>query len=639
MYPITNAVKALFDAEQRQVLRITGTDKNNTAISITEANVMEGGFNIDRFSCNGTKLEIGTACSAELTLKLDNRQGQFNGIVFEGAELFVEIGIADWTQTNPTVTYIPCGYFTPDEQPRSLSTITVKALDRMMNFDAAPPALIPWTDQSDNIITDSNGNQLFFLSNVTFPSTVENIIKHVSAVCGVPFIQDLSSLPNYNYTVSAMPDLQQEATFRNIIQWCAGIMGTNAWIDWNGNLVFSWYGASTGYTMTTANRFSSDLHEDDITITGVKYTNTDNETVYSGTSDYVLDMTGNYLAEAGISTILPNVKNAVNGFTYRPFTASVINAPYLWPMDIVTFTDKDNNNHTSALTNVNFTINGTTELQSIGETDQANKRNYGVGVTSEQWQLIESAGKAASEAVQQLDNNLTQQEIFDRLTDGGQTQGISLEEVLIPALGANTPKKIYLNVDFVNDGTMSFSHLRGETLRLGGINNANGEFAIYDASGNLVGTWDNQSLKLGSNNNYVQLYGPTSDPGQSGQTVVVPLLVQQAYNNNNVRVMIYRASLFIDDGTNELWASPSSIKFMAAGSGEPNLQVSDQYFSVFGGDYTFEFINGGDLIIGADNVDILNGIKVNGVSGASGSFTTKDNKTVTVTNGIITRIA
>lgn len=53
MYPITSAVKALFDAEQRQVLRITGTDKNGTSINITDADVLMNGFNIDRFCCNG----------------------------------------------------------------------------------------------------------------------------------------------------------------------------------------------------------------------------------------------------------------------------------------------------------------------------------------------------------------------------------------------------------------------------------------------------------------------------------------------------------------------------------------------------------------------------------------------------------
>ena len=48
MYPITNAVKALFESEQRKVLRITGTDRNGATISITDDNVIEDSFQIDR---------------------------------------------------------------------------------------------------------------------------------------------------------------------------------------------------------------------------------------------------------------------------------------------------------------------------------------------------------------------------------------------------------------------------------------------------------------------------------------------------------------------------------------------------------------------------------------------------------------
>lgn len=473
MYPISNAVKALFEAEQRQVLRITGTDKNGAAIAITEADVMENGFNIDRFSCNGNKLEVGTACSAELTLKLDNRQGQFNNIVFEGAELFVEIGIADWTQSNPTVNWIPCGYFTPDEQPRSLNIITIHALDRMMRFDATMPTLTPWVTQSGDVMTDSQGNIIYFVSNVQFPVTVQNLVKRVALLCGVPFTQSLSNLPNYSYTLSALPTLQQEITFRNIIQWCAGIMGANAWIDWTGSLRFSWYGATTGYTSTTANRFSSDLHEDDITITGVQYTNTQNVTIVSGAADYAIDMTGNYLAAVGISTILPNIRSSVSGFTYRPFTATVINAPYLWPMDMITFV-KDGVNHTCAVTNVNFGINGTTALEGKGETAQTNSGTAPSGTTIEQGRLIEGA----VEATQQLDESLNQEGIFNRLTNNGEAQGIYIID-----------GQVYVNMSYARSGT----------LILGGLNNQNGLLEVRNSSNNVIGVWDNNGISASGN--------------------------------------------------------------------------------------------------------------------------------------------
>lgn len=491
MYPISNAVKALFESEQRQVLRITGTDKNGAAINITDADVVIGSFSIDRFSCVGNKLEIGTATSAQMTVKLDNYDGRFNGIVFEGTELFVEIGIADWTQSNPTVNWIPCGYFTPDEQPRSLKIITIHALDRMMRFDATMPTLTPWVTQSGDVMTDSQGNIIYFVSNVQFPVTVQNLVKRVALLCGVPFTQSLTSFPNYNYTIQALPTLQQDITFRNIIQWCAGIMGANAWIDWTGSLRFSWYGATTGYTTTTANRFSSDLNEDNITITGVQYTNTQNVIIVSGTADYTIDLTGNYLAATGIAEILPNIKNVVNGFTYRPFTASVINAPYLWPMDIITFT-KDGVNHTCAVTNVNFGINSATALESKGETAQTNSGTAPSGVTKEQGFLIEQA----YEATTALDQSLNQEGIFNRLTNNGEAQGIYIID-----------GQVYVNMTYARSGT----------LVLGGLNNTNGVLQVLDAIGNVIGTWnkDGVSIEKGSidirhytsatNNNYIKI--------------------------------------------------------------------------------------------------------------------------------------
>jgi hypothetical protein len=470
MYPISNTVKALFESEQRQVLRITGTDKNGAAINITDADVVIGSFSIDRFSCIGNKLEIGTATSAQMTVKLDNYDGRFNGIVFEGTELFVEIGIADWTQRNPTINWIPCGYFTPDEQPRSLNIITIHALDRMMKFDATMPTLTPWVTQSGDVITDSQGNIIYFVSNVQFPVTVQNLVKRVALLCGVPFTQSLSNLPNYSYTLSALPTLQQEITFRNIIQWCAGIMGANAWIDWTGSLRFSWYGATTGYTSTTANRFSSDLHEDNITITGVQYTNTQNVTIVSGSAGYAIDMTGNYLAATGIAEILPNVKNVINGFSYRPFAASVINAPYLWPMDMITFV-KDGVNHTCAVTNVNFGINGTTALEGKGETAQTNSGTAPSGVTKEQGFLIEQA----AEVTRKLDSSLNQEGIFNRLTNNGEAQGIYIID-----------GQVYVNMTYARSGT----------LVLGGLNNQNGLLEVRDSNNNVIGTWNKDGVQI-----------------------------------------------------------------------------------------------------------------------------------------------
>ena len=439
MYPVTDEVMALFENEQRKVLRITGTDRNGATISITDDNVIEDSFQIDRYSCNGEKLEIGTAIAGQLTLKLENGNGQYDGIMFEGAELFVEVGIADWTQSSPTVTYIPCGYFTPDEQPRRLSTISITALDRMMRFDAVSLTKIPWTTRSGEVITTDSGEPIYFVKSIRFPCTIAQIVAQAAALCNVPFTQDLSGFPNANISIQELPVPNKDITYRTLIQWCAAIMGCNAWIDWTGSLRFSWYENTTDYVSTIDNRYSSDLYENDLSITGVAYTNNSGIQFVEGSADYTVDIVGNLLIGAQVVTMLPAINVALNGFTYRPFMAAAVNAPYLWPMDVITFRDKEGNDHTSALTNVAFRLNGTTAMESKGMTYATNRGVQPSGFTKEQAQLVNEV----KQSIVDLDDSLTQEEIFNRLTDNGAAQGVILYN-----------GQLYVNASYIRTGTL-----------------------------------------------------------------------------------------------------------------------------------------------------------------------------------------
>lgn len=409
MYPVTEAVAALFDSNAPQVLRITGTDSNGNAINITDANVISGGFSIDRYSSSSNKLEIGTAISAELTLKIGNYDDAFSDIKFEGTELFVEVGVVDENNT----TWIPCGYFTPDEQPRNRTIISLSALDRMMKFDAVPPALVPWTTQTGATMTDEMGNVLYFCSDLAFPSTVSGLVEQICALCGITLATSLDNLPNAAYAIETMPKFQQDVTFRNLIQWCAGLMGVNAFMDWNGQLRLGWYNGSTAYTTTPDRRYSSDLYENDITITGVSYTTSEQQMYLAGSDAYALDLSGNPMLAAAdettMSAVLQAIYNRVRGFTYRPFEAKVMPAPWLFPMDRVNFTDLKGNVHFSLLTNVNTTINGATVLKAAGETAQANSYTAPSGLTNAQQVAIRRVLQASNDLVNAAVDNATRQ--------------------------------------------------------------------------------------------------------------------------------------------------------------------------------------------------------------------------------------
>ena len=614
MYPITSTVKALFEAEQRQVLRVTGTDKNGVEITITDADVVMGGFNIDRYSCNGEKLEIGTAIAAEMTLKLDNRQGTFNDIVFEGTELYVEVGIADWSQEEPEVFYMPCGYFTPDEQPRSLSTITIHALDRMVKFDKTSVGMYPWTDDNGVEITDNRGATIYFVTSYALPKSVSDIISYVCSQCSVPFTQDLSELPNYDCMITEFPDLQYTITFRNIIQWCAGILGANAWIDWDGKLRFSWYDQSTGYVTTKSNRFISDVYEDDVSITGVKYTSTDGDEIISGTDVYALDMTGNYLASMQIGDILPNVGSAINGFTYRPFTATIINAPYLWPMDEITFVDSNENSHSCVITNVNFGINGSMNISGKGETLQTNSGVAPSNITSEQAFRIEQT----MESISRLNSSLTQTEIFNRLTNNGEDQALILYN-----------GKLYLNASYIQVGELSADLIKGGELTIGGETSA--IIKVLNIGGDKIGEWDQTGLE--TNQAIIRNYIRT---GPSNERILIGGISNTGYHKIEYTVNYE----YVDEEVGSI----ESVKDET--NNVRRFQISSGYLS--GEEESLDLLSKHVRIKSHGSqlytvVDIEGSLTTTGNlsagNGASGTFTTADGKTVTVTNGIITNIA
>ena len=139
MYKVEQSIIDLFNKHYRQVLRITFKGKYEN-FTIDETEVIQGGFTTDRYSVSGSKIELGSAIAAELTLKVKNYDGKYDETVFEGGELFVEVGIKKWDAhrwENAVVHYIPCGYFIIDTPPRAKSTISISALDRMVLFDKA----------------------------------------------------------------------------------------------------------------------------------------------------------------------------------------------------------------------------------------------------------------------------------------------------------------------------------------------------------------------------------------------------------------------------------------------------------------------------------------------------------------------
>ena len=423
MYKVSQEVKNLFNKNYIQVADIT-VNGVNESFSVAENEIVQGSLSIDRYSVSNSKIEVGSAVAAELTLKLKNDDGKYDNTVFEGAEVFVKIGIKKWDAhrwENAVIHWIPCGYFTIDEPPRALSTITISALDRMILFDKTVD-----------------------ISKLSFPMTVADLLNKICTICGVTLATDITRLPNKDYQITAYPE-GQDLTYRTLLQWCAALTGTCAFMNYDGNLELKWY-EQTDLTISPSERYNSDMQENDVAITGIYFKDAANTEYIAGTDDYCLDLSSNGLLQDNVQVVLDTLYVSLKGFSYRPYTATIKSAPYIYPMDMIHYEDAKGEVHDTIITNVTFGMNLSTSIAGKGETTQKQKYSQGGGLTKQQATILEKLRE-------NLDKTMTAKE---------QAQ-LELNRLLSNSLGLNI---VTIPQD---DGTQVYYFCDGETLESSNI--------------------------------------------------------------------------------------------------------------------------------------------------------------------------
>lgn len=423
MYKVSQEVKNLFNKNYIQVADIT-VNGVNESFSVAENEIVQGSLSIDRYSVSNSKIEVGSAVAAELTLKLKNDDGKYDNTVFEGAEVFVKIGIKKWDAhrwENAVIHWIPCGYFTIDEPPRALSTITISALDRMILFDKTVD-----------------------ISKLSFPMTVADLLNKICTICGVTLATDITRLPNKDYQITAYPE-GQDLTYRTLLQWCAALTGTCAFMNYDGNLELKWY-EQTDLTISPSERYNSDMQENDVAITGIYFKDAANTEYIAGTDDYCLDLSSNGLLQDNVLVVLDTLYVSLKGFSYRPYTATIKSAPYIYPMDMIHYEDAKGEVHDTIITNVTFGMNLSTSIAGKGETTQKQKYSQGGGLTKQQATILEKLRE-------NLDKAMTAKE---------QAQ-LELNRLLSNSLGLNI---VTIPQD---DGTQVYYFCDGETLESSNI--------------------------------------------------------------------------------------------------------------------------------------------------------------------------
>lgn len=400
MYPINSDILAIFQNGSMQYARVTIGTAGQTGYQLIENDrIKQGGLSVNRFAETGDTVKVGSCASAELSLVLDNRDGVYDDYDFIGKEACVEIGV----DNGGTISYVPIGYFTFDEAAYDKSALRLMALDRMLFFERTIDA-----------------------SQLSFPYTVTQLLSRICTVCGVP-LGNIGTLLNGGISVPSLPN--DAKTYRDLLVWIAEISGNVAYIAYDGTLMLKWYQGSQ-FSLTTANRKDSTLERGSVIITGIEFVVNDTTTVY-GTADRTIRIENNPLIPSGQeSFIATGLYNKLVGFTYTPFTASVLPMPHIEPLDGCTFVTADGESVFVPITDWSFALNGSCRL--AGKSNQATYRR-GYGLADVILQGVNIADKA-----------VTTTKIADNAVDTAQLAALAVKEGKIAA-NAVTENKIAAN--------------------------------------------------------------------------------------------------------------------------------------------------------------------------------------------------
>lgn len=290
----------------------------------------QDGLVIDR-TCTATNyLEMGNVAAAALTLTI---VAPPQDIASWAVDQTLEIQVDIFERSDPSVpedggsgtAYM--GFFIIDSITERNGAYVIEALDRMVLLDVP----MDWSG--------------------LVPPDIPSILNKISTVYGVTVATDITTLPNYFQMFADYPNL----TVRQVISTIAEVMGCCAFMDWNGELRFSWYAPilnanSSTLELTREIAFSRRTDPQSYDLDDYGIGNPDGTKVeLTGPDECKYYLVGNALVEsmrsAGlvVSGIADNIRLA--RYTdvqfqgeyhyYSSGEYEVLPFPYIWPMDVI----------------------------------------------------------------------------------------------------------------------------------------------------------------------------------------------------------------------------------------------------------------------------------------------------------------
>lgn len=359
-------------------------------------------YNIDESTSGQSGFTIGAAVIKKYTATLNNEDEKFSELDFEGLDILARVGLR---LPDGTTEIVPKGRYRCVSAKSNEHTISLEAYDSMLFFDRS-----------------------YQESRLNYPAKIREIVADACQVCGITY--DETTVEQGDFIVENRPE-EKNMTFRDVISYCAQIMGCYAKVDAEDKLVFGWYDFDTLQTLRDGydggnfkdyksgakldgggfkdyalgdgidggtfretwdyhhlySLGSQSINTDDITITGICVTaekgdDEEEESYICGGDGYVLEIEKNPFIISGTKqsdkpsaqAVAEHIGNKIIGKTIRPLSISCQSNPAIEAGDCICVTDRKQRTYFTVITNTTYVFGGAQKVECSAETPTEN--NY-----------------------------------------------------------------------------------------------------------------------------------------------------------------------------------------------------------------------------------------------------------------------
>lgn len=556
MRNVSTAYKNMLYRNQRKY--VTTLDivlSDGTQLTVTNNNIMDGGVEIDdAIGDDGSFSALGSTIINGCEVVLYNNNEMYSDYVFINAKVTIKVNLVGADSSDE----IQFGVFTVDEANYGEATVTLSLLDNMCQFDRPYKSYSIYNSNTTlrTIVYDacSKCGVLYDPSMSSFPNhdfvvpnapkddcTYREVIGWCATLAGC-FAKMTSEgkliFDWFNVDAFDNDTGTDGGVFDSASPYATGdTLNGGSFNPWNdttnadGGLFTDRSGIHHITSLSTQN-----IGVDDVVITGIHITyekedDNKNESVTQsvGTDDYVIEIKDNpFVNEDNYNDVLTFLTPILIGLQFRPCNVTHPNDPTIEAGDVGYIWDNKGIQHRILITRVTFSP---TALQTVVCGAESPEKNSSTRLSTATKALVKSRRQLNDEKSirEQLEEDFNKAITngkglyFDKDTTGGalilyghdkpllaeskvvlkiSTAGISMTGDYKGTDADTSAANAWYGFDFngtwlaniISTVNLFFDYAHGGTLELGGYNDGNGVLKVYDASNNLIGTWDSTGI-------------------------------------------------------------------------------------------------------------------------------------------------